>query len=146
LCIALGYENSLNRIKLIGILTVIAGVIGVLSPVSTGGSLSFSPQIIELFYVVVLIPIVGMILSALGIGFGIAMLLRRNWAWKANIVLQIILIPFLTLSIVSYLRLLGLGFNFLPINSIVVFGITIVVLLLLVRPKTRAEFTSRDST
>ena len=133
----------MNRIKLIGILTIVAGVVGVISPPSIGGWVALIPQEVGIVFLYAMVGYVVFILSVIAIVFGITTLLRKMWVWKANLILQIILIPFLTATLLSALTITSWSnFRFLPINSILVFAISITVLLLLARPKTRDQFQS----
>jgi hypothetical protein len=131
----------MNLIKLIGILTIIAGILGVLSPLSSRIWIRFLPTLGS-FDIMIrdLIPIAGMVLSGLGIGFGVAVYLQRKWSWKANLVLQLILVSFLAASVTSYLGLILIDARIFPTNIFVLFGITITIIILLVRPKTRSVF------
>jgi hypothetical protein len=62
---------------------------------------------------------------------------------KDNLVLQLVLIPLLAASLVSYLTVGSwFDFSYFPLNNLLAFGATITVLLLLVRPKTRDQFHS----
>jgi hypothetical protein len=74
-------ELRLDRINLVGALTIIAGILGVLSPLSLAGWLPFvTPPSMELFILVAMFPTIGVSLSLVGIGFGVATLIVTNWA------------------------------------------------------------------
>lgn len=131
----------MNRIKLVGVLTIIAGILGVLSPISLGGWVALTPQSTGLIILQAIFPYIGLVLSITGLVLGIATLARKKWTWKGIFVVQIVLLPLLTATVVSHLTV-GWWFNsnFFPINIVLVFAAAITLVVLLVRPKTRAEF------
>jgi hypothetical protein len=92
-----------------------------------------------------ILPAMLMILALVGIIFGIASFLRMKWAWKANLVLQLLLVAFLARSVLSIFILASLSyFSYYSLNNVFAFGLTVAVLILLARPRTRAEFMSQS--
>jgi hypothetical protein len=141
-----GEAGFMKRTELVGILTIIAGTICIVSPNSLSGWIWGGLRAFDLDIIAVVMWGIGILLGVLGLTVGVATLMKKKWAWKANFALQVVLVPLLASAVIADFSVLGrfLSLVFFPTNTVLMFAIAIAVLLLLSRPNTRAAYFDRS--
>jgi hypothetical protein len=138
----------MGRLILVGILCIISATIAIVSPNSLAGWIGIALPAADLNFIIPATRLIGAILGALGIVFGAGILLGRKWSWMANVVLNFVWIALLCVTIVSDYSTVSwpLFLSFFPINGMLMLATSVVALVLLVRPRTRAGFGNRAVT
>jgi hypothetical protein len=132
----------MKRTELIGILTIIAGTIGIASPNSLSGWIWGGLRAFDVNNLHAVMWGIGILLGVLGLVFGVATIMKKKWSWKANFTLHLVLAPLLASAVIADFGITArfMSLAFFPTNTVLMFAIAVTVLILLSRPDTRAAF------
>jgi len=104
----------------------------------TWGGYIGTMDILEVF---AFFPYFALIMTIAGLVIGIATLRRKKWTWKANVVFQLISIPLIIGSLVAlFTTAQEYDFVVVPFQNLFLLVMASVILGLLLRPKTRIDY------
>lgn len=129
---------------MIGVLTIIMAIVSFLIPYQltvqdVGDGYTGS---LDIFVVYSAFPYFGVIMVVAGLVIGIATLSRKKWTWKGNIIFQLVAIPMIVGSLATPFLISPEPYDFVivPYHHLVLLILSIVILALLLRTKTREQY------